>query len=163
MGVLFTLTPAIRQVTQQALDDLLDELAKDCKLYYTPTKEFCGCDGNFLLNGVQVPTPLVSVCPQCGGTGYREVEHTETIQMSVAVKPDQFWIKVPGKLQIPDGMIQTKCYIEDVIKIKRAKEMELQPELDAVVRNRYMLASEPVDISSIVQGRYFISIWQRVQ
>lgn len=162
MGVLFTLTDPIRSVTQQALDDLLNELAKDCLLLYPPTKVYCGCSGNVNYGGQPVPLPHMSVCPLCDGTGYKEEQYTEIIKMSVAVDPEKFWKRLPRNIDNPDGHIQTKCFAADVVKIRQARKMQLQPELDPLNRTIYKLVSDPVDVSSIVPNRYFIATWERV-
>jgi len=162
MGVLFTLTPEIKAITQQALDDLITELAKDCVLLYPPIMEACTSSGYHQLSGGFVP-PGFSRCQFCDGSGFREVQTTETIQMTVVASPAHFYRKLPRNIDIPDGLIQTKCYAADVVKIKQAREMQLQPELDALLRPRYKLVGEPIDVSSIIPGRYFIAMWERIQ
>lgn len=163
MGVLFTLTPAIKAITQQALDDLITELAKDCKLIYPATNVQCGCQGNYWVTGGKIPLSE-SACPLCSGTGFKAEQTTEIIQMTVALQPAHFWKKFPSNIEVPTGTIQTKTnVIQNVIKIKQAREMQLQPELDGFVRQRYKLDGEPIDVSSIIQGRYFIMQWLRIQ
>jgi hypothetical protein len=161
MGTLFTLTPAIKSVTQQALEDLITELGKNCKLFYPPTQETCGCAGNVWLTGGPAPPGDVTTCPLCGGSGFRAKEVSETLKMGVAVHPKDFWKKPPPNIQIPDGTIQTKGYLTDLPKLRAAERMQLQPELDAVARWMYVRDDDPVDVSNIVQGVFVVLQWKR--
>lgn len=161
MGVLFTLTNDIKAVTQQALDDLITDLGKECLLIYPPKPVACSSVGAISPEGVALPPGEICPCGLCDGSGYRMVEVTETITMGVVTDPKFFWKRVP--IEVPDGMIQTKCYAADVVKIRQAREMIVQPDLDLLTRPRYQLVGEPEDISSIIQKRYYIARWQRIQ
>lgn len=170
MGELFTLTPAIKGVVRQALDDLITELGKNCLLVYPPLMTPCvNCvvdpigqksSGRWTSGG---PMPFAEgfVCPMCNGEGFRADVVTETIKMGVAVNPAQFYRKPARGVVIPAGTIQTKAYFTDLGKILRAREMILQPELGDVARWRYALDGDPVDVSNIIQGRYVIATWKR--
>lgn len=161
MGVLFTLTPAIKSITQQALDDLITELGRDCLLIYPGIMKPCSCSGNTWHTGGSVP--ISALCLLCNGSGLREEITTEIIKMSVVNDPIKFWRKLPRNIQVPDGIIQTKCYAADVIKIRQAREMQVNPSVDNLTRNRYKIMSEPEDVSSIIQNRYYICQWQRIE
>lgn len=161
MGVLFTLTPAIKSIAQQAFDDLLTEVGRDCLLIYPGIMIPCDCTGATWHTGG--PASINGICPLCNGSNLREEITTETIRMGVVNDPARFWNKLPRTVQIAAGTIQTKCYAADVIKIRQAKEMQVNPSVDNLTRNRYILISEPEDVSSIIQNRYWIAMWGRVQ
>lgn len=171
MGTIFTLTQDIRNITQAALDDLLNELGKTCTLIYPPIMENCvNCvfdsignkSANRWMNGGPFPFPEGGICPSCGGSGLRAEEYSEDILMSVISQPSKFWVKPPANVQIPAGTIQTKGFLTDLEKVQRARKMILQPEISHLVKYTYVLRGEPVDISNIVPGRYFYCMWERV-
>lgn len=161
MGVLFTLTQDIREVTQQALDDLITELGVTCRLIYPPKPVACSALGAVSPEGVNIPPGEICPCGLCDGSGFRMVETTEDIVMGISRDPKTFWKKIP--IDVPSGTIQTKCYAEDVVKIRQAREMIVQPDVDLLTRARYEIASEPEDISSIIQNRYWVTTWNRIQ
>lgn len=170
MGKVFTLTDGIRQIATDSLDDLLDQLGKHCKLVYSPAFlpcAACAADpaglkpGNAWVSGGPLPLPEGGLCPACGGTGFRAEEVFETITMLVANRPSQFYIPFPANVQVPAGAIQTKFYLSDLGKVRRASQMILQPELSSVAMWRYELEGEPVDVGNIIQGRYCVALWKR--
>jgi hypothetical protein len=170
MGTIFTLTTDIKTVTSQALDDLMTELGKNCQLIYPPKWAACvNCvfdpigqkSSNRWVNGGPAPFPEGSVCPVCNGAGQRAEETTETIKMLVRSEPAHFWVKAPPGVNVPAGLIQTKGFFTDMPKVLQAQQMVVQPELQAIIRYRYTLVGEPLDIGNIIQGRYFVAMWQR--
>jgi hypothetical protein len=162
MGTLFTLTDAIREVTQAALDDLITELGKTVRLVYPPLRVECGCAGNAWVTGGPFPTPGASPCALCGGTGYRAEVTTEDLLMLVAAEPSRFFRPLPRGTQVPDGTIQVKFFLSNLPKVKQAQELILQPELEQVARWRYVLDGDPIDVSNIVRGRYAVAQLRRV-
>lgn len=161
MGVLFTLTTAIKSVTQQALDDLLNELGKPCLLIYPPIMVPCSCAGATWLTGG--PASINNICPLCNGTNLVAQQVTETINMGIVTNPKEFYKPFPINVQVPAGTIQSKCFMAEAIKVRQAREMQVGPSIDGFSRPRYQLDSEPEDVSSIIQSRYFVSTWKRIQ
>lgn len=168
MGVLFTLPQTAKDITRQALDDLITELGKPCRLIYPPVPVPCAAcvadpigqkPGNAWIHGG--PSPMSGmVCPDCGGTGYRADSVTELIVMSVAVTPAHFWLKPPSGMQVPVGTIQTKTYLTNRDKLRRARRMILQPDAPGGGWV-YELDGDPVDVSNIIQSRYCVANWKR--
>lgn len=170
MGTVFTLTDDIKAVVTAGLDDLMTELGKNCTLVYPPKYAACvNCvfdpignkSSNRWVTGGPVPFPEGSICPFCGGNGKRADEVTVTIKMLVRAESSQFWVKAPAGFQVPTGSIQTKGFLTDVQKVLTAREMIVQPELQTIIRYRYTLVGEPLDVGNIIQGRYFVALWQR--
>jgi hypothetical protein len=169
MPNVFAISEGVRTIARNVLDDLLDQLGKNCKLVYAPAQEPCadclapagGPAGATWVTGGPAPLPGAGLCPACGGTGLRAVESSETIKMQVANRPAKFWVPAPANVQVPAGTIQTKAYLTDLPKIRRAEEMVLQPELAPLIAWRYRRDGEPVDAGNIVQGRYCYTLWQR--
>lgn len=161
MGVLFTLTPSIKLIAQQAFDDLLTEVGKSCLLIYPPIMVPCSCTGATYHTGGSASIP--GLCLLCNGSNLVEQQVTEIINMGIVVNPNQFYKPFPRGIEVPAGTIQSKCFLADAIKVKQARQMRVGPELDNFTRPTYKLASDPEDVSSIIQFRYFVSTWYRVQ
>lgn len=179
MAKIFTLSEDIKQIARDAIDDLIDQLGKNCRLYYPP--RFVPCNNCLPETIGQLPScrwidggpiyfPEGSVCPLCHGEGQRAEQLTEDVVMLLAMTPREFFLrgpseflkKVPANIEVADNIIQSKGYLRDLPKILRSREMVVQPELEAMIRWRYVLAGEPVDVGNIIQGRYFVANWRRV-
>lgn len=173
MGQIFTLDSNIKGIIQQALDDIITELDKPCRLYY-PSR-WVSCDnctlnpaGNISSNryrhGGPVPFPSGSACPLCSGQGKRAEEQTEDINLLCSADPKKFFVPIPNlPIQVPDGILQTKGYMTDLPKILRAEFMLYQTSIDGYQKRKYRLLSEPVDSSNIIQNRYFVATWERMK
>lgn len=171
MGKIFTLSNDVKAIAQQAIDDLIDQLGKDCRLIYPPRMVPCAnCvfdpvgkkSSNHWLNGGPVPFPGGTACPLCDGKGLRAEEVFETVRLLVAWNPKNWFIKqMPPNLQVADGVIQTKGFLSDAPKMLQAREMIVETPIEAFRRYRFVLAGEPVDASNIIQGRYVVMSWRR--
>ena len=135
MGKIFTLTPDITKIASDAIDDLIDQLGKQCTLVYPPVWTVCtNCvfdpvgdkSANRWVSGGPIPFTDGAVCPLCDGAGKRADETTEVITMLIANQPSHYFAKLPSNIQLPSGRIQTKGYLSDWPKVIRAKEMILQ-------------------------------------
>ncbi len=85
MAKLFTITDDIRAIGSNAIDDLIDQLGKDCRLVYPPTLvpcSDCAADpigdkpANAWVTGGAFSPPDGTVCAMCGGSQYRAEETT---------------------------------------------------------------------------------------
>lgn len=169
MGVAFTLEQNDRSNVRQVFDDLITEFGKTCKLFYPPKEEPCACSvdpigkkpANRWTSGSPVPINKVSACPMCGGGGVRTLENTVTITIAAVWEPSKFWIKIPGELQVPTGMVQTKIFAYDLPKVLQSRKMQLEVEFEGINKYVFVLEGEPVDVFSIIQGRYYVCIWKR--
>jgi hypothetical protein len=169
MANIFEITPAIREVARKAFDDLIDQLSKTCRLYYPPIMEPCSnClpdpigkkSANRWLDGGPAPFPLGSVCPMCGGEGYRANQLYDDVQLLVSENAKKFYFF--GKIEIPDGSIETKFYIHDLPKVVKCDYMLLDLPNSQSLRKTYRLVGEPAIPGNIIQGRYVIALWQRI-
>lgn len=171
MANIFEVTNDIRKIAQFAIDDLIDQLGKDCLLAYPPFPELCNnCildpignkSSNHWTNGGPMPFPNGAICPLCNGEGYHYKENTKSIKLLIANSPSQWFVKAPAGLQIPAGSIQTKGYMTDLPDVLQSRKLILQVSLEPMVRFTYELAGEPIDQGNIVQNRYWVAIWNRV-
>lgn len=169
MGKIFTITPGIRQIASDAIDDLINQLGKPCRLVYPPIYTACpNCvfdpignkSSNRYKHGGPVPFQFGN-CPMCNGAGREATFPTEVVTLLCAWTPKQ-WFILPENLRMPDGDLQTKGYISDLPKIKRAVEMDMEISQEAYGHWRFKLASDPIDAGNIIQGRYCVCLWKRI-
>lgn len=171
MGILFSLD-AVKPTIQQALDDLITELGKDCLLVYPPkwvncsnclSSSFGNKSSSSWKSGGPLPFPAGTVCPLCNGSNKVSQEQTESVRMLCAWEPKAFFEPLPQvDVRVPYGVIQTKSYLSDAPKIMRADHAVFQTPTTNILRSTYELAGEPVDVSNIIQGRYCVATWKRV-
>lgn len=169
MGNIFTLTEDIKKIARDSIDDLINQLGKDCRLVYPPVMTPCGnCvydaigqkSSNRYLHGGPIPFSF-GTCPMCNGAGFRAENSTEIIKMLCTIEPKNWFIPV-ANVRIPDCDLQTKGYLSQVTKVLQCTEMIIQPQIEASLRQKFKLASAPTDVGNIIQGRYFVAMWTRI-
>lgn len=170
MGNIFTLESETLEIVQAALDDLITEFGKNCVLVYPARMVACancsqnlsgGAPSNRWRTGTPIgPSPI---CPACNGTGTIAQEVTETIKLGCNFKPLGFFYNVQSvDIRIKNAKLETKCYLADAPKLARCDHLIYQIEQAGIMRARFKLASDPVDISNIVKGRYAIAYWDQI-
>lgn len=169
MGKIFTITDEIRTIASNAIDDLIDQLGKDCRLLYPSVKIDCpNCifdpttnrsSGRYQTDGPR-PFSQGTICPVCRGNGLLDSEHTETIRMLCTWNPKEFTL-LAGNIQVPYSMVQTKGYLTDLPKILQSRKMTLELPIEPYIRYNFDLWGEPIDQGNIIQGRYFVAVWKR--
>lgn len=172
MGTIFTLTPAIKKVIQNALDDLITELGKPCRLYYPGKVVPCpNCvfdstnqrGGLTFKNGGSVPFPNGTICPVCNGKDLKISQTSEVINMLCAWEPKNFWHPIPSlDIRVPFSLVQTKGYLIDLPKLVKCDYMIFDVDIEGYVSQKFKLVSMPGDRSNIIQGRYFVCTWEQV-
>jgi hypothetical protein len=173
MGSIFTLTSGIKAVIQQALDDLITELGKPCKLVYPPRFVSCtNCvfdaigqkSSNHWRNGGPMQFADGMSCPMCNGVGRIAQEVSEPIKLLCEWKPGNFVVPVPNlQLYAPNSLLQTKGYMSDLPKLMRADRLVYQTAIGGLLNQTFQLLGEPGDKSNIIQNRYCVATWQRQQ
>jgi hypothetical protein len=171
MGKIFTLDADVKSIIQDAIDDLIGELGKDCRLVYPPKMTYCvNCasdpighkPSNRWKTGGPVHFPMGSLCPMCNGEGRRAEEVTEVIKLLCEWDPKKFVFPVPSlDVRTPFSVVQVKGFLTDLPKVLRCDHMVLQIPIEGIIRKTYKLSGEPGDYSNIVQGRYFVAVWTR--
>jgi len=172
MGDLFTITNDIRNIAKSAIDSMINQLGKPCRIVYPPMWQPCvNCHNIGMIGGKPVsrykhggplPFPNGTICPMCNSTGkYRANAATETVTLLCSWNPDN-WVKNDLGLRIPGGTLGTKGYIWDMPKIRNADYIEIQV-VEGYAHWRFQLSGEPIDQGNIVQGRYFVALWERMQ
>lgn len=168
MARIFEITSDIVNTMRDAVDDMIDQFGKQCRLVYPPAFSACvNCvydpigqkSSNRYLHGGPIPFD-VGNCPMCNGNGQRADTVTENITMILYWNPKD-WVKVAPNVRLPDGALQTKGYATDIPKIKRCIEMVAQVPMEGYMHMRYRLLGEPFDPYNIVPNRYFVANWER--
>lgn len=164
----FSLSQKLRNGIIQIMDDIITEAGKQCKLFYQPKLVDCtNCNlpaidtyaGNIWTHGGPLRIDQAG-CNSCGGTGKIAQEYTENVTLTIDWRPKEF--QTATNVANPYGIIVTRGYWSDVPKIKKSTKMRVALPLAAFVEADYVLRGEPFDAFSIIQGRYFIAIWDRV-
>lgn len=166
MGKLFTLDSATKSTIQDALDDIIAEFGKDCRLVYEGKWAACvnclidatsGKSTNRWRTGGPVPFQI-GVCPQCKGTGRRAEEVSESVRFKVEWEPKNFEYPVEGlDLRVPHSVCQIKGYLSDLPKVNRCDHIIIQTPIEGIIQARFKLYGEPISPGNIIQGRYFVA------
>lgn len=115
---------------------------------------------NRYLHGGPISFPMGSICPLCGGVGYKAIEVEETVTLLINEDPKTF--QIFGSTAIHDGTIQTKGFIVDLPKIMKCSYMIKDLNIRPYIEYRYKLASEPLVPANIAPGKIFVANWTRI-
>ena len=172
MGTVFTLDAGTKAVIQDALDDLITELGKSCKIVYPARWVSCqNCQIDIIGNkssnhwktGGPLPFANGTICPLCTGVGKRAEDTYDTVTLLCNWEPKKFWQPVPNlNIGKGNGFLQTKGFISDMPKILKADHLIFQVPMEPYLSNKYKRISEPGDKSNIIQNRYFICTWEQI-
>jgi hypothetical protein len=89
----------------------------------------------------------------------REIETLTDIKLKVYWEPKQF-VNV-GNIQIPDGVIQTICFMKDLPQILKAKALIVHKDIKDYKELRFERMGEFTPMG-LKQDRYFACMWKRV-
>lgn len=169
MADLFKITPAIRNLAQGAIDSMIDQLGKTCRLVFESPQTACpNCffdvrtrrsSGVYNNTG---PQPFTRPpCPVCHGTGMIGAAETyQDVKFLIDRNPKP-WQFVDIDVTLPQGLLQTKGYIVDLPKVLQAKYLIVDPDNSKYETNRYRLWGEPMPSGNIVANRYMVCLWVR--
>lgn len=173
------ITPKLKKTFSNAMKALLSETGATvpCKLIYPGTIQICtNCELNPMTqrsSGVYKtggPVPFIKgQCPYCAGEGKREVNpDPETIYLMVVWSYKE-WTKFGFNIQNPDGKALSLSDITTLPKIKRAKEIIFNSNVEDYVRHTFRRIGEPNPCGCCVAdpddpvGEMFIgTMWERV-
>jgi hypothetical protein len=183
MSRLFTITPDIRKIGEQAINDLIDNLGRQCKVIYeSETAQVCNncffdsanqrSTGKY--NGTGPRAFASGKCPVCRGTGYlpNTTESSDTLTLLIDWQPKEWAIidrmvtlqgAPPAGGKIGKGnMVMVKGYIADMPKVIQAKYIILDYPNAQYENNRFILWGEPVVQGNIIQTKYFNAYMTRM-
>lgn len=171
MGDFFSLDAATRTVITGALDDVLTEFSKPCRLVYPPLWQSCAnCvfdpvgkkSANRWKHGGPIPFSAGSICSVCSGAGgHHAAEETEEVMVKIEWEPKRFWVPFPGvDLRAPYSVCQMKCFAHVVAKLMRAEYVVVQTPIEPILRTKMKMVGAPVSPGNIIQNRYFIATYE---
>ena len=170
MANIFEFSSDLKLKCSQAIDDLIEAAGKSCKLVYPPIKwkDCPDCSSNLdpigrkrsnrYIGGQLVPINI-NDCKTCGGKGKIPVENSETIKMLCDWNPRN-WVDRNILVRTPETILQTKGYMKDIIKVKRALHMIVQVDMKSLLNSILVLSSPPIDDNNLIQGNYFVCFWK---
>lgn len=151
------------------IDSLLNSpIAKQCTVYYTPHREKCNNCVSFnlagggsltskYLSGGPNPFPDSSLCPLCGGNGYRMIQASDNITCLLFFTPKDF--QVFGTINIPDGAAMIEGYSTDLPKLLKMDYIVLNSA--EVMNFKYRLHGKYIP-KGFGMNRYFIQLLERI-
>lgn len=169
MGELFTIDAATKGTITSALDDIITEFGKRCRLVY-PAR-WTPCDNclqdpvsrksnNRWRSGGPVPFRM-GVCPACSGEGGHAEESSEEVVMKVEWSAKKFWVPVPSlDIRVPYSVCQTKYLITLNKKVARCDHMVVQLPIEHAIPTRFKLFGSPTSPGNIIQDRYCVATWE---
>lgn len=169
MPDLFIIDEDIRTLTFDAISTMIHQLGKDCKLIFDPITTQCpNCifdSVNNTSSGVYNGTGPVSFtrppCPVCRGVGTIVEDAVEqTVRFLIDWQPKP-WLYLPAGTVVPEGLVQTKGFIEVLPLVIQSNEIIIDPAHALYQNNRFMKWGEPVPTGNIKQNSFFIAFWQR--
>lgn len=170
MAKLFKITPAIRRLSSNAIDTMIDQLGKDCLLVFDPKEIQCpNClydsarkASSGVYNGTG-PRPFTRPpCPVCHGKGTITSESiTREVRFLIDWKAKPWDYVDTTAVKTPQGLVQTKGYVEDMDSVLQCHHIIIDHTNDKFINNKFILFGEPVPQGNIVPNRYFIAFWSR--
>ncbi len=166
------ISPLFKKTFTNAVNALLEDTAATvpCKLIYSSGKyESCP---NCLINPVTGKSSGVyngsgpisfstNQCPYCLGVGKKEVKEEEEIYLMV-VWDSKKWMQMASTIQNPEGFVQTFCNIDKMPKLKRAKEIYINTNIDNYIHAKYVRNGEPEPCGCCVGDEAFIvTMWKK--
>lgn len=170
MGKLFSIDAGTKSTIQDALDDLITEFGRECRLVYPAVWAACpNCmydaigqkSTNRWRTGGPMPFANGTTCPICTGTGKKASEETDTVTLKLEWEPSKFWYPVPGAdIRVPGSICQTKGYVSDLPKVLRCDHVILDVNLQPVISTTFRMIKTPISPGNIIQDRYFVCTWE---
>lgn len=169
MADLFTIGPDIRGLARDAVDTMINQLGKDCKLIFDPIQQQCpNCyfdDVNQKSSGVYNttgPIPFTKPpCPVCRGKGVITTDPISKVKRLLIDWQPKPWQFLPTGVVVPQGLVQTKGFVTDLPDVLECKHIIIDYENAIYQNHRFVKWGEPIPTGNIVPNRYIICFWQR--
>lgn len=163
----------LKQTYNDAIDSLLQQnaLTVPCRLKYSGQHNQTLCSNcvfdpiaklssNIYNNTGPSPFTEGTMCPVCGGIGLITTDYSEIIHMAVLFD-SKYWVNWSSNtVKIPDGMVQTICLSSYLVKIRNAKEVVFDTNLEPYNNYLYERAGDPNPVG-FGDNRYIFTMWSR--
>ena len=168
------ITSDMKTMFTNSIDALLEDtaLVVPCKLIFGDTKWTDCINCNFSAttgrssNVWTVGGPIefhTGICPYCGGLGRTPTADTsETLYFSV-IWDYKSWFNWNGSAEgsrSPEGLVQTMSAMSTITKIKKAKEIIINTDIDEFVTHRFTRDGEP-NPCGFGNDAYIFTMWKR--
>ncbi len=155
------------QAIREIMDEMLDDWSKPCKIWYRPILEDCEACLNMVDDGLGVGGlfggPMANLCPFCNGSGKREKEVTDTINLEIDYT-NKFnrnnWINLE-EVKRPYEIINVKGYLTELPKLQKSIEVQVNIPAFPHTDSRYVLMGDADSSFAVVQERYFLATLKR--
>jgi len=138
-------------------------------LVYPERRERCGnCitntiggrSTNLYRTGGPISFSRGTICPLCGGRGFKLIENKETVNLRI-YHDRKSWVNIGLEVDIPNNAIQTVGYMSDYPKLTKAKELLV--DIGSYNQMRYKRSGEPIP-QGFKQNptQYIVVFWERV-
>jgi hypothetical protein len=111
------------------------------------------------------PRPFYTgICPYCHGAGIITSDDEEEIYL-IALWDYKDWVNWKGsdeRSRYPENYVQTMSKISTITKIKRAKELIVNTDLEEYAQNRFTRDGSPQPCGW-GQDSYIFTMWKRIQ
>ena len=167
------LTTEFKSLFTDAIDELISStgFAKPCRLIYGETLwttcPNCVYDAvNNRSSGVYKAGGTLAfyhgVCPFCKGKGRIESDNTETIYL-VPLWDYKDWVgwKSGDLTRSPVGYVQTISAMSTITKIKRAKEIVIDTDIEKYAHHKFTRDGEPTPIGFGTDA-YIFTMWKAI-
>ena len=145
-------------------------LTVPCRLSFGVTK-YTLCDNciydpigkrsaNRYLTGGPVSFTDRQICPVCAGVGRIEKDSTEAIDLMV-IWDMKSWIDIGVNVNTPEGYMQTISHIDTLPKIKKAKDITVNTNIEKYVKHKYIRHGEPAP-AGLGRDSFLVTMWKRV-
>ena len=124
------------------------------------TNTIGGRAANFYRSGGPISFNRGSICPLCGGVGFKLIENKDTVNLRI-YHDRKNWVNVGFEVDIPNNTIQTVGYMSDYAKLTKAKELLV--DIGSYNQMRYKRTGEPIP-QGFKQNptQYIVMFWERV-
>ena len=165
---IFTIDSQLIQTYQDSIDTIINELGKNCILYFPPKVVTCyNCvydpigqkSSNVYLNGGPAPFANGAICPLCGGDGNIASEQNRVIKMTLKWNPKDFK-NYNISINHPSNICKTKTFLTYLSDIKRCDYIVIDSDQITSQDMRCYRIGEP-SIVGLQQSRYIITFWER--
>ncbi len=151
------------------IDEVIRGTSVPCRLIYGGAKftkcpncnfnSITGKSANTYLSGGPIPFSK-GICPHCNGDGRIPDENDDDIVNLAVLWDYRKWFQVGQVVANPDGMVQTLCSMGLISRLKKAKEIIVDTNLEKYVRHRFIRDGEPTPIG-LGDDQYIICMWKR--
>lgn len=166
------ITPDHKATFKYMIDAILENsaLTVPCQLIYGNTNpttcENCvfdpitGRSAGLYLDGGPIQFEDHQICPWCHGEGVKTVEATESgIYMGVLWNYKD-WVFFDPSTRSPAGTVQTMSSMSLYPKLKQAKSIVFNTDLETYAHHRFMRDSEPTP-AGFGEDAYIFTFWKR--